>query len=207
MVVIADIAMAAAGSYIEIVRNVLRGGCRVILLRDKTTPFEELLSTGTHLKNLTAEYNALLLVNDNPYLAREIDADGVHLGQTDMPVDIAREIVGFDKIIGLTTHNVRELSVSLFLADVDYVTIGPLFSPGEHYGAYPATGLKILEWAENNAPVPYIAVGGITLDNIHQVVEAGARRIGVESAVLKSPDMTAACIELGEIITRGHESA
>ncbi len=103
--VITDRRLARNRSYVDIVKAVVVGGAKIIQLRDKTTPFEDLLKIGPTLRSIAAEFGALLIVNDNPYLAKEINADGVHLGQTDMPPDIAREILGKKKLIGLSTHN------------------------------------------------------------------------------------------------------
>lgn len=198
--VITDRKMAGGRDYLQIVREVLLGGVRIIQLRDKETPFEDLVKVGKKIKNLTAEFGATLIVNDNPYLAREIDADGVHLGQTDMPVDIAREIVGKDKIIGLSTHNYRQISQAMMMEEVDYIGIGPIFPTTTKKSEYPPVGLKILRWAVENCSLPFVAIGGINKENITQVLSTGTRLIAVVSAVMSAPDITTAVRELVEII-------
>lgn len=198
--VITDIQMAKGRSYPEIVLQALRGGARIIQLRDKTTPLKELIEIGKRLKNLTAEYNALFIVNDNPYLAQAIGADGVHLGQMDMPVDIAREIVGENKIIGLSTHNFRQITNAVKQGEVDYIAIGPIFPTNTKKQEYPPLGVEVLRWAATNLSLPFVAIGGINKHNIAEVVEAGARLVAVISAVMQAPDITQATQELCEII-------
>lgn len=192
--------MTKGRSYPEIVLQALRGGARIIQLRDKTTSLEELIKIGRRLKSLTAEYNALFIVNDNPYLAQAIGADGVHLGQLDMPVDIAREIVGKDKIIGLSTHNFRQITNAVKQGEVDYIAIGPIFPTDTKKQEYPPLGVEVLRWAATNLSLPFVAIGGINKHNIVEVVEAGARLVAVISAVMQAPDITQATQELCEII-------
>ncbi|MCD6386098.1 thiamine phosphate synthase, partial [Candidatus Sumerlaeota bacterium] len=190
--VITDRRLAGGCEYLKIVRAVLLGGARIIQLRDKETPFEELVKVGKKIKNLCAEFNATLIVNDNPYLAREIDADGVHLGQTDMPVDIAREIIGKDKIIGLSTHNYKQITQAMMMDEVDYIGIGPIFPTSTKKSEYPPVGLKILRWAAENCHLPFVAIGGINKENIAQVLATGTKLIAVVSAVMSAPDITTA---------------
>ena len=196
--------MAGGRSYEETIRDALVGGARIILIRDRVTPFDDLMVIGRRVKSLVAEFNGLLIVNDNPYLAREIDADGVHLGQTDMPVDIAREIIGKEKIIGLSTHDFFQMLKGVGTRDVDYITIGPIFRSDKET-AYPTLGVPILEWAMDNLDFPIIARGGITADNINKVLEKGVKLVAVVSAVMTAPDIAAATRHLNDIIVRAHQ--
>ncbi len=203
--VITDINLAGGRSYEETIQAVLVGGARIIQIRDRVTPFDDLLLIGKRLKGIIGEFNGLLIIERNPYLAREIDADGVHLGQNDMPIDIAREIMGKDKIIGLSTHDFFQMLKGVGTRDVDYVTIGPIFRTDKET-EYPTLGVPILEWAMENLNFPMVATGGITPDNIYKVLEKGVKLIGVLSAVMTSTDIVAATRNLNDIILNAHKS-
>lgn len=193
--VITDQRLARNRSYVDIVKAVLAGGARIVQLRDKTTPFENLLKIGPTLKSIAAEFGALLIVNDNPYLAKEIDADGVHLGQTDMPPDIAREILGHEKLIGLSTHNKMQI-LSAQLMEVDYIGLGPIFETQTKKSQYMPLGTEIISWAERQTQLPFVTIGGIDKQNIGEVVRAGAECVAVVSAVMSADDLTLATREL-----------
>ncbi len=199
--VITDLRMAAPRSYHQIVREVLLGGANVIQLRDKTTPFETLVEVGRKLKSLFAEFGATFIVNDNPYLAKEIDADGVHIGQEDIPVDIAREIVGADKIIGLSTHTKQQAIQAMFL-DVDYIGVGPIFPTITKQTPYAPLGVEMIKWIAREVRLPFVAIGGVSAQNITQVSTAGPGAPAMVSAVMKAPDLTVATYELIHIIEK-----
>jgi thiamine-phosphate pyrophosphorylase len=206
---ITDKALAGNRPYVEIVREVLLGGARIVQLRDKRTPFEELVEIGRALVVLVREFDALLIVNDNPYLAREIDADGVHLGQLDMPVDIAREVVGREKIIGLSTHSKEQAIVAQFM-DVDYIGIGPIFPTTTKVSEHAPLGCGVVRWAARALETPFVAIGGINRENICEVVEAGARNVAVISAIMAAEnirDATRSFIEaIGSVNTPRREA-
>jgi thiamine-phosphate pyrophosphorylase len=195
--VITDQRLTANCSYVEIIKGVLAGGARIIQLRDKTTPFEDLLKVGPKLRSIAAEFGALLIVNDNPYLAREINADGVHLGQTDMPPDIAREILGKEKLIGLSTHSKIQV-LGAQLMDVDYIGLGPIFPTQTKRSQYEPLGTDIISWAARQTRLPFVTIGGIDRNNIGEVVRSGAECVAVVSAVMGAEDMTRATRELIE---------
>ena len=185
---ITDIGLAGNKNYPEILESVLSAGARVVQLRDKSTPFEELMEIGPRLVQTTHERDAVLIVNDNPYLAREIDADGVHLGQTDMPPDIAREIVGPEKIIGLSTHT-RPQAIKALAMDVDYIGIGPVFPTETKKSEYYPVGLSMVRWTAQKISLPFVCIGGITLENLPDVLAAGARSCAVVSGIMAAPDI------------------
>jgi len=199
--VITDLELAAPRRYPQIIREVLLGGANVIQIRDKTTPFEEMVDVCRKIKPMFHEFGASLIINDNPYLAREIDADGIHLGQEDMPVDIAREIVGKDKIIGLSTHTKQQSILALYM-DVDYIGLGPIFpTPTKKYSFSPL-GLEVLKWVSKEIPLPLVPIGGITSENILEVCQNGATAPAVISAVMAKDDLQSATRELIEIINQ-----
>lgn len=197
---ITDIQRAGGKSYPEIVEDLLSGGARVIQLRDKVTPFEELLRVGRELVYLTRDSGAQLIVNDNPYLAKEIGADGVHVGQHDCPPDLAREILGPGKIVGLSTHNPNQ-AIRAQMLDVDYIGWGPVFAPKSKESEYPELGLKLVEWAARTLKIPFVCIGGIDATNIAQVAAAGGKVCAVISAVMDQPQIGAAARELRDLMS------
>jgi thiamine-phosphate pyrophosphorylase len=199
--VITDLGLAAPRRYPQIVREVLLGGANVIQIRDKTTPFEEMVDLGRKIKPMFDEFGASLIINDNPYLAREIDADGLHLGQEDMPVDIAREIMGPDKIIGLSIHSKQQAIHALFL-DVDYIGLGPIFSTPTKQYSFSPLGLEMIKWVSREIRIPLVPIGGITSDNILEVCRQGATAPAIVSAVMAKEDIQGATRELIEIINQ-----
>ena len=196
---ITDIGMTGNLSYTQIVRDLLEGGVRVIQLRDKTTSFDDLLPIGRQLVNLTREYNAQLIVNDNPYLAKEIDADGLHLGQSDCPLEVAREIIGANKILGLSTHNIPQ-ALRAQMQEVDYLGLGPIFKTSSKQSEYPVLGEKIIKWAADNLRKPFVCIGGINESNIKTVAENGGRICAVISALMKQSDLRGAATNLRELM-------
>ncbi len=186
--VITDLNLAAPKKYYEIAKEVLLGGAKVIQIRDKQTPFEALVEECRKVKTLCDEFGALLIINDNPYLAKEADAHGVHLGQNDTPVQIAREIVGPNKIIGLSTHNKVQAIQACYMS-VDYIGIGPIFNTTTKVSEYETLGVDICSWAKKQLSMPFVAIGGINQDNIKDLIKAGAENIAVISAIMSSKDI------------------
>jgi thiamine-phosphate pyrophosphorylase len=201
--VITDINMAAPRSYPGIIREVLMGGANVIQLRDKSTPFENLVDIGKKIKPLFEEFGATFIINDNPYLAKEINADGVHIGQDDIPVDIAREIVGDDKIIGLSTHSKMQALNALSL-DVDYIGIGPVF-PTSTKPLSKSLGIDIIKWADDVIPIPFVPIGGINKENISEISKICNTSPALVSAVMKSSDISEATSDLINIIKEARQ--
>lgn len=169
------------------VRTWLQAGVRAIQLREKMASHEDLLPLGRHLRMMTREYDALFIVNDNPQLALELDADGVHLGQDDMPIEKAREILGPDKIIGLSTHNRGQIQAAKHL-EVDYIGVGPVFrSPTKEVGR-PLVGPELPAWAAKELEIPVVAIGGIGMDNIGRLVQLGCTNVALISAIGRAED-------------------
>lgn len=139
-----------------------------------------------------ARHNMLVIINDRPDLAAAAGADGVHLGQDDMPVGEARAIVGADRLIGLSTHTPEQIDAA---AGVDYVGVGPVYETPTKPGRA-AVGLELVRYAADHARVPFFAIGGIEAGNVAAVRAAGAERIAVVRAVADAPDPEAAAREL-----------
>jgi thiamine-phosphate pyrophosphorylase len=175
---ITDRASSGNRPILETVEAVLAGGVRVVQLRDKEMSFEQLLAVAREIRHMTRQHDATFIVNDNPYLAREADADGVHVGQADIPVEVVRDIVGPDMLVGLSTHT-REQALMAQLLPVDYIGIGPIYETKTKMSPWPLVGTETLRWARLTLSIPLVAIGGITADRISEVVAAGAHNAAV----------------------------
>jgi thiamine-phosphate pyrophosphorylase len=181
-----------------LLRAALAGGAGMIELRDREQPRAAVARSGQTFRRLADTYGALFIVNDDPHLARELSADGVHLGQDDMDPDEAREIVGPDAIIGLSTHSREQIESAAFLP-VDYISVGPIWETPTKEGR-PATGLELIREATAVADRPWFAIGGIDSGNASDVIAAGATRICVVRAIRDAADPRAAATELFDAV-------
>ena len=145
------------------------------------------------IKPICHEYGTLVLMNDNPELAKEVEADGVHIGQNDMDYFSSRELLGGDAIIGITCHNSKELAFKAASAGADYVAFGAFFETETKAAKYRAE-MEILNWWQEAVEIPSVAIGGITVSNAQQIIEAGADFLAVSSGVWLHPDGPASAI-------------
>jgi thiamine-phosphate pyrophosphorylase len=173
---------------------VMAVGAGMVELRDRELPRPVIERSGRTFRRLANTYGALFIVNDDPHLAVELRADGVHLGQDDMAPADAREIVGPDAIIGLSTHSREQIEASGG-QPVDYISVGPIWETPTKEGR-PATGLELIRTAAEIANRPWFAIGGIDGSNVSEVVGAGAERICVVRAIRDAADPRAAAAGL-----------
>jgi thiamine-phosphate pyrophosphorylase len=164
----------------------LAGGCDLLQLRDHDASDDELLAAAERFRDACDEHGALFVVNDRPELALQCGADGVHVGQDDLPVEAVRRLVGPDVLIGLSTHDPEQFSQGL-ASGADYLSVGPVWETPTKAGR-PATGLGYVRHAAEHATKPWFAIGGIDEQNIGQVVAAGARRAVVVRAIRDARD-------------------
>lgn len=181
----------AGRTLIEAVRAALEGGVRAVQLREKDLPAAALYLLALELRELTARYGARLLINDRLDVAQAVGADGVHLGGHSLPVTAARGLLGPDRLIGVSTHRPEEVAAAK-RDGADFVTFGPVFyTPSKAaYGA-PA-GFDQLRSACAAAPLPVLALGGVTAERIPALLDAGAAGAALISAVLAAGDPAAA---------------
>jgi thiamine-phosphate pyrophosphorylase len=176
----------------------MSGGAGMIELRDREHPRNAVERSGHTFRRLANTYSALFIVNDDPHLALELRADGVHIGQEDMNPAEARRIMGSDAIIGLSTHS-REQIEAATDAPVDYISVGPIWETPTKQGR-PATGLELVRTAAEVTRLPWFAIGGIDLGNADQVVEAGAERLCVVRAIRDAEDPRSAADALSAVV-------
>ncbi len=182
-------------------RLALQGGARLLQYRNKAVDAALRLTQARGLGALTREHGALLVVNDDARLAREVDADGVHLGRDDGTVADARALLGSQKIIGVSCYNQPSLARTGLANGADYVAFGAFFPSAVKPGAAVAdVGMLRAARAEIRAPI--VAIGGITAQNGGALVEAGADALAVISALFDAPDIRAAAQEFAELFIR-----
>jgi len=190
----------------RIVEAALEGGASIIQLRKKTMPMLEQYRLALALRILTREHEALLIINDHADLAIAADADGVHLGQDDLPPDAVRALPGFEgRLIGRSTHSLAQAQLAVH-EGVDYVAVGPVYPTPTKEGR-PAVGTALVSRVAGVIDRPFVAVGGIDHDNAAGVVETGAPAIAVVRAVYDAPDPAEAARRLHELIVTRLELA
>jgi thiamine-phosphate pyrophosphorylase len=172
-----------------LLRAALRGGVDIVQLREKSLPQREIERSALTFRRLCDTHSALFVVNDDPDLARACNADGVHVGQDDMPAEEVRGAIGPDAIVGLSTHSEQQIAAASE-QPVDYVSVGPIWETPTKEGRL-AVGLELISHAAANAPHPFFAIGGIDPSNAARVVAAGARRLCVVRAIRDAEDPTA----------------
>lgn len=181
-----------------LLRAALTGGVDIIQLREKDLPNQTIERSARTFRRLADTYSALFIVNDDPDLARACNADGVHVGQDDMPVREAREIMGPDAIIGLSTHSEEQIAAAGALP-ADYMSVGPIWETPTKEGR-PGVGIELVERAAERAAQPFFAIGGIDPANAGEVVGSGARRLGVVRAIRDADDPAGAAESLREAL-------
>lgn len=172
----------------EVVAAALAGGADIVQVRAKDAADEDVLRAVASVRGRCDAAGALLIVNDRPDLAVAAGADGVHVGQDDMPVAQARRVVGPERLVGLSTHTPDQVDGA---AGADYIGVGPVHATPTKPGR-PAVGLDLVRHAAVHARIPFFAIGGIDLSNVGEVLAAGARRIAVVRAIAEAQDPEAA---------------
>jgi len=188
-------------SHIDIASAAIKGGVSIIQYREKNKTSRELFDTASKLREITYQSGVKLIINDRADIALAVGADGVHLGQDDLSLKAARDMMGQDYIIGISATNFDE-AVEAAREGADYIGLGPIFPTPSKEDAAPPIGLEGLRKVAGEINIPIVAIGGITIDNVAEVVDAGADGLAVISAVAATDDMVGATRILCEIIER-----
>ena len=197
--VITDRGLARGRSHEEVVEAALRGGARIIQLRDKEAPREELVQIGRTLRELCARAGALFIVNDDPELAAEVGAGGVHVGPTDVPPEEARRIMGPNAIVGWSIKASVEAAKQAQALGVSYVAVGSIFATTTKAGAV-EVGVDAIRRVREAVNLPVAAIGGINAANLGEVKRAGADMACVIGAAVAAENIELACRDLSHII-------
>lgn len=183
-----DSRLSLGRSVEEVTRALLAAGVRIIQYREKKMKGGAMLEECRIMRRLTREAGACFIINDHIDLACLVDADGVHVGQDDVPVPEVRSLLGPDKIIGLSTHSPEQAAAAAAVG-ADYIGVGPIFATQTKEDVCAPVGFEYLDWAAANAGLPFVAIGGIKEHNIAEVVRHGARCCALVSEIVGAPDI------------------
>ncbi|CAM4470945.1 thiamine-phosphate pyrophosphorylase [Paenibacillus endophyticus] len=188
-------------SMIEVMEEAIKGGVDIIQLRDKSGDKAVITEKAKALRELTRKYGVTFIVNDYIDIAMEVDADGIHLGQGDVPLLEARKMVG-NKIIGISTHAIAEA----LLAEqqgADYIGVGPIYPTATKVDVVDPVTIAYVREVVKEVSIPFVAIGGIKLHNVDDVIQAGATRICAVSEIVGSDDVKGVCEAFIRKLERG----
>lgn len=189
-----DRSLMTAPTLEQAVNDAIKGGCTVVQLREKHAASREFYQLALSLKRITGYYGIPLIINDRLDIAAAVNAEGVHLGQKDLPADIARAVLGEEKIIGVSANNLQA-AINAELDGADYIGVGAVFQTSTKTDTKPVTIDKLKE-IRSAVKIPMVAIGGIKRSNISQLNGTGINGVAVVSAVIGSKNITAAAREL-----------
>ncbi len=173
-------------SNIEVVKQMILGGIKVIQYREKDKSFKQMYEEAKVIREMTKKAEVLFIVNDHVELAMMVEADGVHIGQDDWPLLEVRKLLGDDKIIGLSTHS-KEQALEAVKLGADYIGVGPIFDTNTK--DYATVGIEYLEFVAKNIDIPFVAIGGIKEHNIKQIIKAGAKSVALVTQITEADDI------------------
>lgn len=198
---VTDSELSLGRSLEFIVEEAVKGGVTMVQLREKHCSSLEFYRLGLRLKALLRDYDVPLIINDRLDIALAVDADGLHIGQSDLPWDVARRLLGKEKILGVSVETLQQAEESNLL-DVDYIGISPVFATATKTDTLQPFGLEGVKAVSAVTCHPHVAIGGINMDNAAQVISSGANGIAVVSAIssAESPRLAAALLK-NQILT------
>lgn len=196
---VTDPILNAGRTEAELIRGAAAGGVRLFQYRDKLADARTYLEKARHLADLCNELGVWLLLNDRVDIAACVDCHGVHLGQGDLPTDEARRILGPEKIVGRSTHTVGQ-ALDACREGADYINIGPVFATATKNTPVVPVGLDLVRQVVQASSVPVTTMGGIGHGNAASVIEAGADRVAVVTAISQAPDIAEAASRLVRIV-------
>ena len=197
---ILDLGYVDGSEIVGVAEQMIDGGVDLIQLRAKGRPSGEVATIATALHEITRRRGVPLVINDHSEIARSVQAEGVHLGQDDLPIAEAREIAGPNCLVGKSTHSVDQ-AIRAFYEGVDYIGFGPI-SATPTKPDYAPVGLEEIRKVHDAVRIPIFCIGGIKLDNLAEVIEAGARRVVIVSGLLQAKDIVAYGRAAKELLNR-----
>lgn len=200
--VITDTELQTRFTHIDLANLAIAGGADTIQFRQKSGSTREMIKTARQIKQLCIDHGITFIVNDRLDVAIASDSDGVHLGQDDFPIPLARDLLGDQKIIGGSAVTLEEAQKCL-IDGADYVGFGPVYPTTSKADAGPVTGIDLMIKVIETVPLPLIAIGGMTKDNTLEVMEAGVHGIAVISAVCCQENPEQATRELFQALKGG----
>ncbi|MEF3273818.1 MAG: thiamine phosphate synthase [Chloroflexus sp.] len=203
--VITDAGLARGRSHQTVLEAAIAGGATVVQYREKAASTRQMVTEARELRELAQRAGVPLIVNDRIDVALAVDADGVHIGQDDMPVRLARQLIGPDKILGVSVSTLDEARQAV--ADgADYLGVGPIFATPTKPDAAPPIGMDGLRQICQHISIPIVAIGGINATNAAEAIAAGADGVAVVSAIVAATDVTEAARQLRAIVTNARRA-
>jgi thiamine-phosphate pyrophosphorylase len=193
--------LSAGRSNLQVLKGLIQGGAGIVQLREKHYSAKPLYELALRFREMTIKANMLLIINDHLDIALAAEADGVHLGQDDLPLAAAKKIAP-ELLIGVSTHSLEQ-ALRAQKEGADYINIGPIFPTKTKEGASQFLGPEAISRIGARVHVPFTVMGGIDLSNIHQVLAQGARRVAMVTAITQAPDIAGTVKMLKEKIRKG----
>jgi thiamine-phosphate pyrophosphorylase len=187
-------------STVEVVKEMLESGVKIIQYREKHKTERQKYIDCTRLRQLTKSVGAIFIVNDDRDIALAVKADGIHIGQDDMPIEAVRSLVGKTVIIGLSTHSPEQARDALERG-ADYIGVGPIYSTKTKENVCAPTGIEYLDYIVDNINIPFVAIGGIKLHNIDEVMNHGAKCLALVTEIVGAPNIKNRIAEIMEKAT------
>ncbi len=184
---------------IQVVKEMLESGIEIIQYREKNKPPREKIKQCQEIRKLTEEAGCKFIVNDDVDIAMLVDADGIHVGQDDLPVDEIRKLVGNDMIVGLSTHSPNQAKEAVRLR-ADYIGVGPVFATRTKVDVVDPVGLDYVEYVYTNLEIPFVVIGGIKEHNIEKVKEKGAYCFALVTDIVEADSIQRKINELRKLI-------
>lgn len=186
----------------EVALALLEAGIKILQYREKKLPKAQMLAECQTLRNLTRQFDACFIVNDYPELALSCEADGIHIGQDDLPPKAVRQLAGNNMIIGLSTHSPAQ-ALQAQKEPVDYIGVGPIFATRTKEDVCAPVGFAYLDWVVQNSALPFVAIGGIKAHNIAEVAAHGAHCCALVSELVGAKDIGRKVRETRTAMARG----
>jgi len=196
--VIVDKKVSGRRPIFNIVSKIKDFGADIIQLRDKESKKESILKEAYRLRKLLTNTRTLFIINDCIDIAKLVDSDGIHLGQNDLPLETARQLLGKDKIIGISCHNLNQ-AIEAQRNGADYISIGPVFSTPTK-PEYKAVGLDLIRKVKKAVHIPFFIIGGINENNINDILSLGIKRAAICRAICRAKDMPFAIKKFSKIL-------
>lgn len=174
---------------VEVVRQILEAGIKIVQYREKDFPMRQKYRECLEIRMLTAQYDACFIVNDDVHLALAVAADGVHVGQDDLPPEKVREIIGEEMVLGLSTHSPQQAQEATASGVVDYIGVGPLYPTFTKKDVQPAVGLEYLDYVVGHHKIPFVAIGGIKVSNVADVIRHGVKCVCLVTEIVGAADI------------------
>ncbi len=187
---------------VEVVERLIVAGIKVIQYREKDKKAGQMYEECLKIREMTKQAGVTFIINDHVDLALLVEADGVHIGQDDLPPAKVRELIGNNMILGLSTHSPEQARAAVELGCVDYIGVGPIFATKTKKDVCQAVGLEYLVYVAENHDIPFVAIGGIKEHNIHEVKRNGAKIVALVTDIVSASDITAKVIAIRQAISK-----